>query len=272
MVTQIKPRIIVIERDPDSRRLLEFIFNEEGYDFEFISSAEKGMRLINKKHYDLILSEITLEKMSGLELLKEVRRNNPTVPFIIITGYASLEASIEAINLGVTHYLMKPIDPHVVREVLRQAIRHHQARFAKHKVVEYHMENSFSAIITSEEQSIIQLLDTVDNLIELVYPAEYGPFPDLRMAIYECLSNALEHGNQYKKDKSIHFSIKLMMDRIIVSVKDEGDGFNFTEVEDESNLSPQVNHGLKLVKYLMDEITFNLIGTEISMLKLLDPN
>ena len=131
------------------------------------------------------------------------------------------------------------------------------------------MENAFHAVITSQEQSILKLLDTVNNLIELVYPKEYGNFSDLKMAIYEGLSNAVEHGNKNHSEKNIFFNLELKMDKIMVHIKDEGKGFDTNSRTFRKGRKKNINRGLNLIHHLMDEVSFNIIGNEINLLKLL---
>ncbi|MGK0289965.1 MAG: CheY-like chemotaxis protein/anti-sigma regulatory factor (Ser/Thr protein kinase) [bacterium] len=269
MISDLKYRILVVDKDKESKNRLKEIFDDEGYNYEEASSAEKAWKIIRKKHFDLILSDIQLGKKTGIELLKDVRNFYPKLPFIILATEPTVENTIDAINLGVTSYFVKPVESQMLRDAIKRAIRHHKSRFLKNEEINYQMENVFSAVIASNEQAIIKLLDTVDNLIELVYPKEYGAFPDLKMAIYEGLSNAIEHGNQGDITKNIYFSIELKMDRIIVHIKDQGKGFEYKKTLQELSSKSLINRGLSLMKHLMDEISFNLKGNEISLLKLL---
>lgn len=264
-----KHNILIIDTDTNSRESLVDLLEKDGFTCETVTSAEKGLRLINKKHFDLIISETELENKSGLELLEEVRRNYPTMPFFLVTKDPSVQTSIEAINLGVTSFQTKPLNEKVLLEVIKRAIRHHKTRFLKNPDIDYWMENTFNAIVNGNEQAILKLLDTVDNMMELVYPEEFSSLPDLKMAIYEGLSNAMEHGNDNKPEKKIFFSIDLKMDRIIVQIKDEGEGFNFYELLEEQKQQDNFHHGLSLVHHLMDEVSFNTKGNEISLLKIL---
>ena len=265
-------RVLSIGRDADLKSILQSIFITEGFEYDMVSCAEVGYTKLKKQHYDLILSEINLEqgKMSGLDLLQQLRENNLDTPFIAISDQSSIEASIKAISFGVARYLVKPISVEETTEAIKQAIRLHKSRFLKNELVNYRMESAFRAIISSTEQSILKLLDTVDNLIDLLYPAEYATFPDLKMAIYEGLSNAAEHGNKKKTENRIFFKIELKMDKILVQIKDEGKGFDWSG-EGIGTGGTQASHkGLGLINHLMDEVTFNIQGNEINMLKILE--
>jgi len=270
-MSNLKYRILIIDNSSDTKQSLEDFLDSGEFMFEQEFSIDKGYKKIQKQHYDLIITEIQLgeNQMTGLELMQKVRESNSTVPFVILTDQSSVEISIKAINYGVAGYLVKPLVPSEVSETLRRAIRHHKGRFLKGDLENYRVENAFNAVIASEERSIIKLLDTVDNLIELVYPNDIGGFSDLKMAIYESLSNAVEHGNDNKPDKNIFFKLILRMDRITVHIRDEGEGFNSNKRMTERDAFQGLNRGLNLICHLMDEVTFNTNGNEINLLKLL---
>ncbi|MBT4640128.1 MAG: response regulator [Deltaproteobacteria bacterium] len=270
-MSNLKYRVLIVDNSSDTKQSLEDFLDDGEFMFEQEFSADKGYKRIQKQHYDLIVTEIQLgeEQMTGLEMLQKVREGNSTVPFVILTDQSSVENSVMAINYGVAGYLVKPLVPSEVSETIRRAIRYHKGRFLKSELENYNMENAFHAVIASEERSILKLLDTVDNLIELVYPNDTGGFSDLKMAIYESLSNAVEHGNSNQPDKNIFFKLNLRMDRITVHIKDEGTGFNAHKMLNQRDTLKGLNRGLNLIYHLMDEISFNTMGNEINLLKIL---
>jgi DNA-binding response OmpR family regulator len=270
-LSHFKYRILVIDREPESRNAIREILNNEGFEYDWESQVEKGYKRFRKQHYDLIISEIRMveDEMTGLDLLKKIRENDSVVPFIVISDVTSVEISVRAVNYGVAGYLVKPITPIEARDTILRAIRHHKGRYLKKEFENYQMENAFDAVIASDEQSVLKLLDTVDNLIELVYPKEYGSLPDLKMAIYEGLSNAVEHGNKSTQDKKIFFKLELRMDKIMVHIKDEGEGFNSKGTVIPGGNKSSLNRGLRLIHHLMDEVTFSIKGNEINLLKIL---
>ena len=269
---ELKYRILSIGRDTGLKTDLRSIFVAEGFEYDMVPSAEVGYAKLRKQHYDLIVSEINLEQngMSGLDLLRQLRENKFDTPFIVVSDRDSVEASIKAINFGVAGCLVKPISVEETTDAIKRAIRLHKSRFLKNELVNYRMENVFRAIISSTEQSILKLLDTVDNLIDLLYPQEYGTFPDLKMAVYEGLSNAAKHGNKKRGEKRIFFKIALKMDRILVRIKDEGEGFDWSREFADSGATQTSHKGLGLIGHLADEVSFNIRGNEINMLKILE--
>lgn len=260
--------------DIEARQTLETVFNKEGFQYEIVKSVSQGHKKVTKEHYDLIVSEHSqvLKDLDSLDLLQKVRESSATLPFVIISDEEnSAECSVKAIKYGVSGYLTKPLEQKETHETIKRAIRHYKGRFLKNELENYKMESTYSAVIKSNEQAIMKLIETVDNLIELVYPKEYGSLPDLKMAMYESLGNAVEHGNAGENEKNIYFRIELKMDRIMVHIKDEGSGFDsFGAMRGGGAIDPKsINRGLRLINHLMDEVTFNIKGNEINLLKIL---
>jgi len=90
------------------------------------ASGEEALEKCEKVRYDILLLDIKMEGMSGLEVLKRVRENDPDVSVVMITAYGSIPSAIEAMKSGAYEYLLKPFDPDELM-VLIEKIRKHQA-------------------------------------------------------------------------------------------------------------------------------------------------
>ncbi len=120
-VVKSRNRILLVDDEESIRRLLSRML-ETVYDVEIAADAESAIRLMREPdaHYDLLISDLNMPGMDGLELIREARRINTMLPAIVITGYSSESTAIEALNLGVTGYLTKPFD---TTEVLSAAAK-----------------------------------------------------------------------------------------------------------------------------------------------------
>jgi DNA-binding NtrC family response regulator len=103
-----KPAILIVEDEAPMRRLLELSLGEEGYSTHAVDKAEAALKLIESGHVDLVLSDLKLPAMSGLELLEAARRIRADLPFIVMTAYGSVESAVGAMRAGANDYLLKP--------------------------------------------------------------------------------------------------------------------------------------------------------------------
>jgi len=115
--------ILIVEDEETLRESIKRIFTKEGYVVEGAESAERGLALLEANAYDVIISDIILPGMDGIEMLARVREQNPDQIVIIITAYASLDTSVKALRAGAYDYIMKPIIHEEIKQIVRNALR-----------------------------------------------------------------------------------------------------------------------------------------------------
>jgi len=111
-------RILIVEDEGTLRESLKRVLSREGYVVDAVDSSESALAVIGQKAFDLVVTDIILPGISGMELLKKCRQKNSTLIVIIITAYATIESAVEAIRAGAFEYLVKPI----IHEELKAAI------------------------------------------------------------------------------------------------------------------------------------------------------
>ncbi|MCP4693153.1 MAG: response regulator, partial [Desulfobacterales bacterium] len=120
-------RILVVDDEPRIREACRLVLSEEGYDVALAHDGDVGLRMINDAHFDIILLDLMLPALSGLDVLTSVRALHPDTVVIVITGYATLEHSIEAMKKGAFDFIPKPFTPDQLRVVTSKAIKHTRA-------------------------------------------------------------------------------------------------------------------------------------------------
>lgn len=120
--------ILIVEDEETLRHSLERIFSKDGFDVDTAESAEKGLSLIEKSIYDVIISDIILPGQDGIELLGKVRQELPDQIFIVMTAYASLETAVKALRAGAYDYIMKPIMHEEIKQVVKNALLQKQLK------------------------------------------------------------------------------------------------------------------------------------------------
>ncbi|MDZ4163815.1 MAG: sigma-54 dependent transcriptional regulator [Smithellaceae bacterium] len=116
-------RLLIVEDEDTLCQSLKRVFLKEGYAVDVAGNAESALKGLKEKLYDLIITDIILPGLSGIELLKKYKEYNPDQMVIIMTANASLETAIESLRAGAYHYVMKPIIHEEIKRIVRNALR-----------------------------------------------------------------------------------------------------------------------------------------------------
>jgi len=153
--------ILVVDDDPAHRTMLRTLLTGWGYT---IFEADDGSTAIEKVHeqaFDLILMDIRMITVSGLEALNEIKAFNPAIPVIIMTAYSSVETAVEALKSGAYDYLTKPLDFDELRLAMERAMDHRQLR-EENRMLRESLGNHF------DRQNIIGRSPAMVKLLEMV--------------------------------------------------------------------------------------------------------
>jgi DNA-binding NtrC family response regulator len=116
------PTILIIEDEAKMRRLLELNLGEDGFKTVSAPDAETGLRLLASEQVDLVLTDLKLPGMSGLELLQAVKQQNAALPVVVMTAFGSVETAVEAMKAGATDYVLKPFSLAEMRMVVHKEL------------------------------------------------------------------------------------------------------------------------------------------------------
>jgi two-component system response regulator HydG len=156
-----KNYILVVDDDPSHRTMLRTLLSGWGY---AVSEADDGSTAVEKVHqqpFDLILMDIRMIKVSGLQALSEIKAFNPAIPVIIMTAYSSVETAVEALKTGAYDYLTKPLDFDELRLAMERAMDHTQLR-EENRLLRESLGSQFDRRnIIGRSQTMVKLLETV---------------------------------------------------------------------------------------------------------------
>jgi DNA-binding NtrC family response regulator len=116
------PTILIIEDEAKMRRLLELNLGEDGFKTVSAADAEAGLQLLVSESVDLVLTDLKLPGMSGLELLQAVKRQNAALPVVVMTAFGSVETAVDAMKAGASDYVLKPFSLAEMRMVVRKEL------------------------------------------------------------------------------------------------------------------------------------------------------
>lgn len=116
------PRILVVDDEESLRRILQVQLERGGYRSAAAADGEEALSLLANSQYDLVLTDLRMPRMSGLELLKQIRMSYPGLPVIILTAFATVENAVEAMQAGAYHYVTKPVRFEELSLVIERAL------------------------------------------------------------------------------------------------------------------------------------------------------
>jgi len=114
--------ILVVDDEKNQREILETILSGEGYDVTTASSGEAAMKFVADRHFDLVLTDLKMTGMSGLDLLKELTDFDKSIIVILLTAHGSVDSAVDAMRLGAFEYLQKPYDSEKLLETVSRAL------------------------------------------------------------------------------------------------------------------------------------------------------
>lgn len=117
-----KGRVLIIDDDEIIRKSCEKVLSPEGYIVVSAQSGREGLKLLSNKPFDLVLTDLRMPDMNGIDVLKKVKETGPDIEVIIITGYGTIKSAIEAIRYGAYDYVEKPFSPEELLNVVRRSL------------------------------------------------------------------------------------------------------------------------------------------------------
>ncbi len=121
------PKILVIDDEQRIRDACTLVLSDQGFSVATAPDGQEGLEMIREQHYDMILVDLMMPNISGFDVLSKVRENHPDTVVIVITGYATLEHSIEAMKKGAFDFIPKPFTPDQLRAVVKKSLRYTSA-------------------------------------------------------------------------------------------------------------------------------------------------
>ncbi len=160
-MTEKEKTVLVVDDDHAHRIMLHTLLSGWGYHVEEADDGQGAITKVHEKAFDLILMDIRMIKVSGLEALAEIQSYNPAIPIIIMTAYSSVETAVLAMKKGAYDYLTKPLDFDELRLVLARASDHRHLK-EENRLLKERLGDQFNTQnIIGRSQVMVKLLETV---------------------------------------------------------------------------------------------------------------
>jgi two-component system, NtrC family, response regulator AtoC len=122
-MANVKANILVVDDEPAMRLLLTSVLTDEGYAVAAAAGGAEALQLVQRHHYQVVITDLRMPGLSGLEVLEAVRRDDPDTAVILLTAFGSIESAVEAMRKGAAHYLLKPLaNPDELRLAVRRVL------------------------------------------------------------------------------------------------------------------------------------------------------
>jgi DNA-binding NtrC family response regulator len=157
-------KILIVDDERIAVKNLEHILKKEGYTVAGTGSSSNALKLLEEQQFDVVLTDLRMEKVDGLQILKKCRELQPDAEVIMITGYATLESAVEAMKKGAFHYIAKPFKLDLVRNIVKEASEKVMLK-KENRNLRDQLENFQGKVkIISQDPGMQRLLDTAKQI------------------------------------------------------------------------------------------------------------
>jgi DNA-binding NtrC family response regulator len=160
-----RPSILVVDDERDICRALEFLLSREGYIVDTALSGEEGLNKIKKKDFDLLLTDLKMEGMDGIQLLERTKEVSPSTVVVIMTAYASVENAVEAMKKGAADYIVKPFVNEDVKLRLKRLLEHKRLQIENQTLRRQLSQQMGCREIIAKSPQMQRIFETLEKVI-----------------------------------------------------------------------------------------------------------
>lgn len=290
------PTVLIVDDSAVDRRLAGGLLESKtDWEVVYATNGQDAVDQLHHKHADVVVTDMVMPEMDGLELVVACRNDYPLIPVILMTAKGSESVAAEALRMGAASYLPKRrLALDLVRTIDRVLATSHEDR--SYMRLMHRMNHYEAEFVLGTDPSLISSL--VSHLQQMIRSLPLGDETErlrVGIALYAALENALYHGSleigagtEHDDESSrealirqrcqeapyvgrrvfVNVEISRTMARYVV--RDEGPGFDHSTVPDANlptNLESQSGRGLMLMQTFMDEVSFNDVGNEVTLVK-----
>ena len=288
--------ILVVDDSPTQLRQIQFLLEREGFVVQSAEDGVQAMAAIENNMPMLVVTDLQMPEMNGLELVASVNQTIPSLPVILTTSQGNEKIASQALKAGAASYVPKRELNETLIPVLQQVMAVNKAAKAVPAVAQNAVESTITLEVTNDEGQIPDIISRLElPMVELDLFDE-GERMQIAMALDEALLNAMIHGNlevsselrqnddgapyvnmiaQRKeetpyKDRKVTIKLEATNEQVTFTIRDDGPGFDAAALRDPTdpeNIERAGGRGLLLINAFMDEVSHNEVGNEIRMTK-----
>lgn len=163
-----KQKILVVDDDASHRKMIETVLTAEGYEIHQAENGESSIQKVESQFYDLILMDLRMHQLDGIQTMQHIRKISPGIPIVIMTAYSTVDTAVKALKTGACDYLTKPVEIEELKIVVDKALHHRRLEEENLRLKERLGERfDFSGII-GQSKTMTDLFETTS----LVAPSD----------------------------------------------------------------------------------------------------
>jgi CheY-like chemotaxis protein len=288
--------VLVVDDSAMDRQLVGGILRKiGGWTATFAADGREALEALERAAPDLVLTDLQMPEMDGLELVQAIRAAHPTIPVVLMTAHGSEDIAIQALQKGAASYVPKKSLAHDLGETLDQVMTVARATRHQHRVLGCLQYQEMRFLLENDTAMIPPLVSYLEDCLTKLKMAESSGMILLGVALHEALTNAIFHGNldlssslkerderEYYRlaaerkaqepfgARRVFVTVSLTPEEATFVVRDEGTGFDpalLPDPTDPANLERVSGRGLLLIQTFMDRVEHNPRGNEITMVK-----
>lgn len=159
-VDKLMPRMLIVDDEPNMRQILSDVFSDEGMSVDTAADGATAVSLLEKRSYDVAVVDLKLPDITGIDVIREIRRRNLSTVILMITAYSAVDTAIEAMKLGAYDYITKPFKVEKLKMLIDNAIKGASDRFARSGGAE---GEGFDGVV-GRSQEMRQIFEMISDL------------------------------------------------------------------------------------------------------------
>ncbi len=293
--------VLVVDDSPVDRRLAGGLLAKhpggegQGLKVVYATNGKEALQKIASEKPDLVLTDMQMPEMNGLELVEAVRNQYPLIPVILMTAHGSEELAIQALQRGASSYVPKRNLAADLVETVDGILSSSKSGQDRQRLMECLTQTDSEFVLENDPALIPPLLGHLRESLTRMNLCDETGLIQVSVALGEALANAMYHGNleissdvrerseaEYQgliaerrrqkpwRERRVHVASRETLSEVRYVVRDEGPGFDPTSLPDPTdpaNLERTTGRGLLLIRTFMDEVFHNDQGNAITMIK-----
>jgi CheY-like chemotaxis protein len=288
--------ILVVEDSRTQAMAIQFMLVEAGFTVEMARQGKEALACLKKALPDVVLTDLDMPEMNGLQLVEAVRRDYPAVPVILMTALGSEEIAVEALQKGAASYIPKRNMAQDIVDTIERVVAVSQSGREQLRVIDSLDHVDLAFVLDNDPSLAPPLIGFLEEQVARIQSCDRNDLMRVGMALHEAVLNSIQHGNLELsselrqegdekafrdlgaarrqaapyRDRRVRVHAHLSRSEAVYVIEDEGPGFDVSTLPDPSdpaNVGRIGGRGLTLIRTFMDEASHNDRGNRITLRK-----